>query len=92
MWTPATTVEPYLNDQETSVCDQLFVGVLVFFQGSMGDDKFKLGTSSYIAIASYQHPFPERVYHLAREALLSGGCLESLAFPTSETWEIQLWA
>ena len=41
----------------------------------MGEDKFKLGTSSYITIASYQHPFPERVYHLAREALLSGGFL-----------------
>eukprot|EP00435_Cladocopium_sp_Y103_P037064 s1597_g9.t1 len=42
------------------------------FGRSMADDKFKLGTSNYITIASYQHPFPERVYHLAREALLSG--------------------
>jgi len=68
--------EPYLNEDLTKnhFCDEKFPGNRLF-EGPMGEDKFKLGTSSYIAIASYQHPFPERVYHLAREALLSGGFL-----------------
>ena len=62
------------------------------FQGNMNEDKFKLATRNYIAIASYQHPFPERVYHLAREALLSGGCWV-LMFHQPVLFEIaiQIW-
>ncbi|CAK9065116.1 Cathepsin B-like cysteine proteinase 5 (Cysteine protease-related 5) [Durusdinium trenchii] len=39
----------------------------------LDEDKFKLATSNYIQIASYKHPFPARVYHLAREAIMTGG-------------------
>ena len=44
--------------------------------GSLGEDKFQGRTSTYYQIASYQHQDPARVYHLAREALLSGGTLK----------------
>eukprot|EP00438_Fugacium_kawagutii_P020901 Skav211792 [mRNA] locus=scaffold305:240229:245947:+ [translate_table: standard] len=43
------------------------------FGRTMNEDKFHLHTGNYILIASYYHPTPEKVYHLAREALLSGG-------------------
>eukprot|EP00913_Durusdinium_trenchii_P007503 g7052.t1 len=43
------------------------------FGRSIDEDKFKLATSNYIQIASYKHPYPARVYHLAREAIMTGG-------------------
>ena len=37
----------------------------------------------YITIASYYHPYPEKVYHLAREALLQGGPIPAYLYADS---------
>ncbi|CAL1141511.1 unnamed protein product [Cladocopium goreaui] len=53
------------------------------FGRTLGEDKFTLTTRKYITIASYYHPYPEKVYHLAREALLQGGPIPAYLYADS---------
>lgn len=44
---------------------------------------YSAGPGKYITIASYYHPYPEKVYHLAREALLQGGPIPAYLYADS---------